>query len=752
MATSRPNHGLIAQALEHGVRLHQAGDFARAEAIYRQILQVDAGNADATHLLGMLALAMGRPSDAIELISKAIQASPSVPHFHANLGNAYREAGRLAEAAGSYERALAVGGESPEVLNNLGIVRLQLGADGEAVVCFERSLAVRPGHAGALTNLASALTHLGRLDEALVNARAACQYGPELPAAHAALGAVLAAVGDLEAARDAYGRAVALAPGFPEAHIGLAGVLGRLGEGAAAAQAAQAAVMARPEDHTAWVALGVAQLSAQEREAAIASFSRAAGIMPGFAPAYINMGVALSELGRHVEAVETLLKATELAIGDPAPLRNLAVAYHAMNAQDHAMDAVRRALELAPDDPATLELLGTLLGLAERPEGAIDALSRAAARLPDDDRVCGHYGLALERAGRFEEAHEQYFKALRLAPGAAIHHLRLGTMQLRLGDYVNGWREYESRLEFEEYRSSHPVYDLPRWRATAGKSTDTVVMSGEQGFGDVIQFARFAKHLRERCGKVVLHVRAPLERLLRGVEGVSEIAVMGRDEVRGDAWVPAMSLPLELGLRGPEEVPATVPYVHADMVATAAWRRRLERADGKLRVGLAWSGNPAHHLDRSRSIPPDLVTKLREVPGVAWYSMQKGRGAEELPRLGAGGWEIEDLGPELSDFADTAAAMMNLDLVVTVDTAVAHLAGALARPVWIMNHAVAEWRWHLDRRDSPWYPTAVLFRQPRREDWSGLLDQVVRELTEWASQSASRRAVERRASTGPRET
>jgi tetratricopeptide (TPR) repeat protein len=729
---------LIDQALREAVRRHQAGNFPGAEAIYRQILAVDPANPDATHLLGVLAHAAGRLPEASDLIRRAITAAaarnptPSAPpHYHANLAAVLRDAADPAGALAEYERAIRLGDSTPETRGNLGIVLLQLHRDPEAAACFEASLAARPpgpARAGVWCNLAAARLHLGQLDAALDAARVAVREGPDLPAAHASLGTVLAALRRDVEARHAFDHAVRLAPNLVEAYLGLAEALARLRDSAGAVAAATRATQLRPGDHTTWTALGVALIESDRHEEALGAFARARAIMPGFAPAYTNAGVVLTELGRYPEALDLLRQAADLAPADPVPQRNLALGFHATGAHDRAADAAHRAHDLDPADTDSLDLLGATLGFAGRTEEAVEILRRAAVASPGDDRVRGHLGIALERAVRFEESIPEFEAAVRLAtegsPSFPVQKLRLGGALLRLGHFDRGWREYEGRLSADKFR--HLDYPCPRWHASTGKPTDTVILADEQGFGDAIQFVRFAQGLRRRCARVILHTSPELASLLAAAPGVDQVVVRGQPLPRADAWVPMMSLPLELGF-DERTVGAHVPYLRPDPVSAALWRRGLEGPQA-LRVGLVWAGDPRHALDRARSVPWRALLPLAQIPRVAWVSLQKGKGAADMSRLSESGWNLRDAGAQCKIFADTAAVMAALDLVITVDTAPAHLAGALGVPVWVLHHAVPEWRWMIGRSDSPWYPSAQLYRQTRAGEWSDVIERVAADL------------------------
>jgi hypothetical protein len=299
------------------------------------------------------------------------------------------------------------------------------------------------------------------------------------------------------------------------------------------------------------------------------------------------------------------------------------------------------------------------------------------------------------------------------------------------GRYARGWAEHEWRWQYRSFPASPRHTDSPSWRgdALAGRR---LLTWAEQGLGDTLQFVRYTRLLAQRGANVVLEVQPELLRLMR--ESLPEVEVVARGTVprRFDLQAPLLSLPHLLDTRV-ETIPADVPYLHAQPERVAAWAQRLGEPDGRLRVGLAWAGSPSFQNDRQRSLPVRHLAHLAEIPGVEWFSLQKN--PAEPPPL-----ELSDWTTELVDFADTAALMMHLDLVISVDTAVAHLAGALARPVWVLLPHPPDWRWFLDRTDSPWYPTARLFRQPRSADWSTVMHDLTAELESLKLQPSLRRS------------
>jgi len=403
-------------------------------------------------------------------------------------------------------------------------------------------------------------------------------------------------------------------------------------------------------------------------------------------------------------------------------LRPTAAAYHASRGHalsdtgqlDAAIAAYQQALRLKPGLADAQNGLGLALRLAGRLEDAADALALAVRHAPNDPQARGNLGGVLKELGRLDEAQSHYRAALARHPQDAILHFNLAVVLLLKGDFTAGWDEY--RWRFQAGAARIPPCSLPEWH---GEPLDRrrLLVRAEQGMGDTIQFCRYLPLLAAR-GTVTVEVQPGLQRLLAPL-GLPTIAV-GDPLPPFDLYCPLLSLPRILADAPPP------PYLTAEPDRVARWRARIG-THGR-RIGIAWQGNPTAATERGRSIPLQAFLPLAQLPGVRLISLQKHHGLEQL----APGLPIEtlgddfDLGPDA--FVDTAAAMQSLDLVITSDTSIAHLAGALARPVWVALRHVPDWRWMLDRPDSPWYPTMRLFRQQTRGDWGGVFDAMAREL------------------------
>ena len=344
-------------------------------------------------------------------------------------------------------------------------------------------------------------------------------------------------------------------------------------------------------------------------------------------------------------------------------------------------------------------------------ERAVDLYQRAASLTPAESWIYNDLGLALLRAGRVADAERAHGAAVALRPWCPETCYNAAFPMLKLGRWTEGLRAYELR-QFIDHRR-WPDFHVPRWSG-APLSGQRVLVWTDHGRGDAIQFARYVPEIARRGGRVILAAPCSLHRLFHKLEGVEKVIVQGDPPPSFDLEIPVTSLPQAVGAT-PSTIPAT-PYLHANPCHVRRWRWRLQ-SDERLRVGLVWAGNPLHADDANRSMPARTLAPLLDVPATRFFSLQVGEGQAELGGLAG----VEDLGPGLTDFAATAAVIANLDIVITVDTAVAHLAGAMGRRVWAMLPFCADWRWLDGRDDTPWYPTMRLFRQSRRGDWTDVV-------------------------------
>ena len=456
---------------------------------------------------------------------------------------------------------------------------------------------------------------------------------------------------------------------------------------------------------------------------AIEHLQRATTLAPRVAAYHANLGEMLRLAGHPRLAAEAARRALDIEPDVPAVLSNLGVALYESRDYEEAARAQCKAIAINPGFAEAHSNLGNALYGLRQFDEAIAAYHHAIELKPDYADAWANLGTALLHSGNFDEAVVASRRAIALAPTHANAHSGLGILLLMRGDPAEGWDEYAWRLRSTE-RRGRPFPELP-WQGEnlAGKH---IYVEAEQGFGDTLQFVRYIPLLATRARKVTLRAHQQLVRLFR--ESLPDITVLGdRGDPEPFQYDAALLCLPRLFKTRLETIPANVPYLRAPADVTARWTRRLTKLAG-LKVGLVWAGNPAHVNDTRRSIDVGSLTALLAVRGASFVSLQIGQRAAELRKLAGEKAAVEDLSSELEDFADTAAAINALDLVIAVDTSMAHLAGALGKPVWLLLPGVTDWRWLFSREDSPWYPSMRLFRQKNGEAWPIVIGRVVEEL------------------------
>lgn len=527
--------------------------------------------------------------------------------------------------------------------------------------------------------------------------------------------------GRLDEARACYAQVLQAQPDNADASHLLGVLLGALGHSAQGIAHLQRAIRLRPEFAAAHNHLGNAFRAGAQWAAAITAYRRALAVRPDYPVALNNLACALKATGQLPEALAALRRAVSL---DPAYADahyNLGNVYAALGDYQTALSAYHAALALRPNDIEMLLALAKAWHHLEQSAPALTALAQVLSLAPSSADAYNTLGAVHEQCGEIAAARDAYRQAVDLEPGRVDAQLSLGAAELRLGHFPAGWRGYAFRPAQGGVPDPLALTRQPvKPGALAGKS---VLLYAEQGLGDTLQFARFAPLLVDAGVTVGLVVQPPLQALLAASLPTLRVLAQGETLPVADAHWPLLSLPLVFDTTL-ASIPVPVPYVQAPKGAVARWASRLPRSNARtLRVGVAWSGNPKHENDRRRSIPLTLFSTLMAgVDGLFCVLQTEIRSADRaiLPRLG----NLIDLSAEIDDYVDTAAMVANLDLIVTVDTSVAHLAGAMGKAVWVLLPDVADWRWLLGREDSPWYPSMRLFRQRARGDWAEVLQRV----------------------------
>ena len=479
----------------------------------------------------------------------------------------------------------------------------------------------------------------------------------------------------------------------------------------------------QPKDADTLMHIGLLHLQAEELNDAEAAMRKVVELKPDEALAYSSLGNVLKRLKRFEESIACHERAVSLMPLSAEARSNLASAYLSWGKIELAIDEYRMAVEIQPDMPELHFNLGTALQKGEHFADSCACFRYALKLDPDHVHAMMNLGTSLKALGRLEEAIACLRRATEIAPFFADAHWNLALTLLLSGDYINGWKEYEWRIEIPDIpvRKFHqPVWDgsvLP---------DKTLLIHAEQGMGDVIQFVRYTALAQKRVGRIILDCHEPLARLLSDMNGVDQVVSTGSMLPLFDVHIPLLSLPGVLGAT-PDNIPNDMPYLKADEGLIDIWRKKISTE--KYRVGLVWAGNPRHEDDHNRSIKLSAFTSLLKIPQVTFYSLQKERPVTQSMDV-TEGIDLIDTGTKLSDFADTAALIAHLHLIISVDTAVAHLAGAMGKPVWLLLPFAPDWRWMLERVDTPWYPSMRIFRQSRPGDWDGVLDAVEQALKE----------------------
>ncbi len=495
-----------------------------------------------------------------------------------------------------------------------------------------------------------------------------------------------------------------------------------------AQQLCQQIIKQQPSQVDALNLLGIITCQLGQVEQGIAYLQQAIAHQPNFSDAHFNLGNVLQHQGKLEEAIAHYQEALASQPDFAETYLNLGRCLEQESRFEEAIAVYQKLIAFKPDIPGTYLNLGLALQGQGKFQEAIGAYNHVLELEPNSDRAYNNLGLTFKDQGQLKEAIGSFNRAIELNPQDAGMRLNRATTLLLSGDFCRGFAEYESRWQhFESLGAQIYPFTQPLWD---GKDLNgqIILLHSEQGFGDAIQFVRYAPLVQQRGGRVIVGCRASLLRLFSTVSGIDRLVAMGGCMPEFQLHAPLMSLPHLLGTTL-ETVPAQVPY----LFALHSHPKLDAPPNGRKKVGIVWAAGEVGGKDKLRSIQTKRscalteFMKILEIPGLAFYSLQKGPQATDLEQL-QGQVSVQDLSGQIRNFADTAAAIAQLDLVITVDTAVAHLAGALGQPVWVLLPFSPDWRWMLERDDSPWYPTMRLFRQERPGDWGGVFTRVAQAL------------------------
>ena len=633
----------------------RAGDICNSKKLAEKLLQIDKNNAEAYHLLCLIAHSNGDLVDSLRLVQRATSINPNNAAY----------------------------------LNTEGFILRLLGRYGEAIQRLKTAINLKPDYADAFNNLGIVYADSDKIIDAEKN----------------------------------YREALKLRPDFPEVLNNLGNVLVRLGKRKDALAAYSKAILKKPDYAEAYSNLGDTFASQNDHEEALKNFQRAVEITPKWADAWYKSGNCSFRLEEIDQAVRFYRCCLDINPSHMRCLSNIGAAYEKLGRYEEAAIMLRQALIHSPENSINLQKLGHVLLKLGQPMEAALLLTKATQIAPTDSDAHYTLGNALLRMEKLEDAMKCYKRVRHLQPSAARGVFAPASVLLLNGQYDAGWAAYESRFGMSAFKPNIKDVHARLWDGSPLNGRDLLVHV-EQGFGDTIQFIRYVPRIAmEKLGtggKIKLLCEPELYPVIKSVQGYHEIYQLnGVDKVIFDVQIPLLSLPSRFRTNL-DTIPSEIPYLKAPSVKSGPV---VFSHSDNLNVGIAWAGRSTHSDDRYRSIPFKYFFELLTLSDIDLYSIQTGPASLAAEACFANG-TIVDLKDKLGNFGETAAVIEQLDLVITCDTAVAHLAGALGKPVWVLLPYGGEWRWLVKREDSPWYPTMRLFRQVICGDWQNVFERV----------------------------
>ena len=691
--------------IEQGLQAHQSGNLQEAENLYHKALEIDEKNADAYHLLGMLALDIQNLDVARELVLHAISLNDGVPIYYNNLGSIFNQLQQYDTAQECFEKAILLKDRYPEAHFNLANTMVQRELFEEAIDEYKRAIELDNSFTAAHVNLAALYASRDSFDNAMILFSKALDLQPDNPVVRQELAATLVNKGLLEKhqnhtqdAMQYFERACLIDTSNSDAFLALAECQLAFGLTGLAKQTYLEGAQGNPVCADFYYNLAVLNKQENNLDEAIGRFQQAIAVDPEHLDAHFNLGNSFKELGKW----------------------------------DDALNQYEETLRREPEYWPALVNQGVVLQGLGRFEESLQSLTKAESLHADDYQIHNNLGMTLQSLNRVEEALQHYDRAISLNSENDEAKWNKALALLLKGDYEQGWALYEKRWQLNaKLHNKKPDFSQPQWQGEAldGKR---ILLTCEQGLGDSIQFVRYASLLKAKgATEVTVICQNGLEELFATLENVDKVLVDGQVTPAFDVYCPMMSLPTFFQTTL-DSVPADVPYLYADSALVEDWSDRIRTASG-FRVGIVWAGNPRKEdlannlIDSRRSFKLKDFKPVSQVKGVKLISLQKGESSIQSI-IENDGIDVLDQTHALSNFADTAALIENLDLVISVDTSVAHLAGALNKSVWLLSRYDSCWRWLTEREDSPWYPSMRIFRQKQAGDWKEVMQRVADEL------------------------
>jgi tetratricopeptide (TPR) repeat protein len=682
----------VAPLIQQGLAFHQAGKFSQAQELYERALAIQKYHFDALQLLGALFIQTQQFTKAIEFLTLASKTNPNHAACFYNCGVAFQELRRLDEAVASYDNAIRINAHYVEAHFNRGNALKELKRLDEALGSYDTAISIQPDNAEAYSNRGIVLQELKRFDEALISYDKAIRLKPDYAPAFYNRGNALKELKRLDEALQSYDKSIRLKPDYAVAYYNL----------------------------------GVALQELKRLNEALISYDKAISLKPDYAEGYSNRGNALKELKLLDDALVSYDKAISIQSDFAEAYYNRGVTLIELKRLDEAVVSFDKAIGIKPHFAEAYSNRGQALQELKRLDEALVSYDTAISIKPDYAEAYSNRGVALQELRALDEAVANYHKAICIEPNYAEANFNLSLCNLLRGNFKDGWQGYEWRWKNENIIKTSGVRNFlhPLWLGVEPLKDKTILLYAEQGLGDTIQFCRYVSYVAQLGAKVIVEVQRPLLRLLKNLEGASQVIAMGDQHPEFDFQCPLLSLPLAFKTEL-SSIPLASEHISSDIDHVTKWQDKLGKK-AKLRVGVVWSGSTGHKNDHNRSLT--LSKLLPHLPcDVEYVCLQKEIRDIDKELLKKHS-EIQYFGEELVDFLDTAALCQLMDVVISVDTSVAHLSGTLGKPTWILLPFCPDWRWLLNKDESPWYPSVKLYRQEKINDWTGILEKIKNDL------------------------
>jgi len=753
----------ITNLRQESFQFYQRGQLIEARSTLKKILKKIPADFESLHFMGVIYIQAKEYEKGIDYLGKALKINPNSLHVAINLGNAYLEAKSHSQAIACFTKALSIDTDNVDAYCSLGHALAYIQKPEEAINCFAKAVTKDPNCVKALIGLGVLYADSKDYQKAIETYQAAIKINPDCSDAYNNLGYAYTALGKFTEAKESFTKAIEISPTLIDSHIGLARSftapdevelaikaykasfsyrqdsaalfeLGQLLQRTKRYQEAQhyfkQAISYKPEYVEALIGLGISYAGGNLQELAAEAFTKVIAINPNNYDAYNNLGNAKFELKQYSDAVlsyETAISINPNLIEGHIGLGN---ALTQLQKYEDAIKAYEKILNINENSPEGYHGLGIIMVEFEKYDQAIAYYKQALEKNPSYTKAICNHAIVLEKLKQFDEALRLYDQALSIEGDFADARWNRTLLYLLRGDYEAGWNEYEFRWSLKE-TIPLPIspYPIPEWLGKEPIADKRLLIQVEQGFGDMIQMSRYIQLLATQNTDCWMQCPLPIVSLLKTSFPQAHVFEDTLFPDGMDFRISIMSLPLAMQTFNESLIPNTVPYLKVSHESIERWK---EGGVPKLKplVGLVWRGNPKHSNDKNRSASIDhFITLIDSFPDLQFVTLQKNMTEYELEVIAPYN-NVTVLDDQLVDFEDTASVIQLLDILISIDSAPAHLGGALAIPTWILLPYHGEWRWLLDRQDSPWYPTATLFRQEKASDWNSVIRSIKAKLNE----------------------